>query len=223
MTGSVFLGGGGSECDEAPLWDELFESGQRVLYLPFALPASEHGRGRSWLRDSLAPRGRFDLEMWTLLPGRGAPDLESFDVVFVGGGNTFDLLDHLQRHDLLSPLRDYVATGGRLYGGSAGAVLLGADIAIAESADPNDAGVTNTAGLDLIAGLVVRPHYTPELDPELSLRAASTGETILAIPERGGVVVTGDIARCVGPQDVTVIGAARRTFHPAGRSWRLLA
>ena len=223
MTGSVFLGGGGSECDEALLWNELFQSGQRILYLPFALPVSDYGRGRSWLRDSLAPRGRFDLEMWTSAAGRAAPDLESYDVVFVGGGNTFDLVDHLRRHNFMSPLREYVSTGGRLYGGSAGAVLLGADIAIAESADPNDAGVTNTAGLDLIAGLVVRPHYTQELDPELNLRAATTGETILAIPERSGVVVTGDIARCVGPEDVTVIGAGCRTPQPAGRSWRLLA
>jgi dipeptidase E len=171
VTGSVYLGGGGSKDDEASLWNELFQSGQRVLYLPFALPANEYERAEQWLNASLAPRGQFEVETWGSAADHTTHDLETFDVVFVGGGNTFDLLDHLDRHGLMKPLREFVASGGRLYGGSAGAVLLGADIAIAETADPNDAGITDTHGLDLVGGLVVRPHFTEELDRELNLDA----------------------------------------------------
>ncbi|WP_284043324.1 hypothetical protein [Actinoplanes sp. M2I2] len=37
----IFLGGGGSEKDEARLWDEVFRPGARLAVWPHAMPHSQ--------------------------------------------------------------------------------------------------------------------------------------------------------------------------------------
>lgn len=221
VTTKVYLGGGGSERDEAALWDEFLTPGQRIVYWPFALPPDKHDSAEQWLSSALGARGEFRLELWPDLSDRSVDDLADVDVLFVGGGNTFALLDEIQRHDYLSAIRGYVRNGGVLYGGSAGAIFAGADIAIAEPVDPNDVGLTDTTGLDLIGGLVVRPHYDDRRLDELREWATDTGQSILAIPERGGVAVLDTTARNIGPEPVHVIGPANRRSYDAGVSWPL--
>ena len=96
--------------------------------------------------------------------------------------------------------------GGVYYGGSAGAVLAGADIAVAGFADPNDAGVTDTGGLRLVGDALVRPHYTPG-DRDECWAWAAQGFTVLGIPETAGLAVVDGVARNAGPAEVEVLTA----------------
>lgn len=224
----LYLGGGGSEHDEAALWDEAFASGQRVSIWPFAMKA---GAGRNgsveWFSGALRARGNFTIDAWGLNDlGGGVGDsrerLRRSDVLAIPGGNTFDLLQQLQQHQLLEVLHDFLAAGGQVYGGSAGAILLGADIAIAAVADPNDAGLSDTRGLDLLAGAVVLPHYDPSQDVELLQRPGRQQRAILALPENSGVVVAGHHARNVGPEAVRMFGRdGEEHTHGPGASWTL--
>ncbi|WP_432489160.1 Type 1 glutamine amidotransferase-like domain-containing protein [Kineococcus sp. SYSU DK018] len=228
MTG-IYLGGGGSEHDEAALWDEVFAPGQRVSIWSFAMPLGAARTGSvQWLSGALRTRGDFTIDAWGLEgtdTDRSAERLHRSQVVAIPGGNTFDLLHHLQQSDLLSALDAFLDGGGRVYGGSAGAILLGADIAIAEAEDSNDAGVSDTRGLDRLAGAVVRPHYQPAQDSELQQWAKAHQQVVLALPERSGVVVTGTAehvaARNVGPEPVRVFGPTGHYTHPAGTTWDL--
>ncbi|GAB3405357.1 type 1 glutamine amidotransferase family protein [Flindersiella endophytica] len=218
----IYLGGGGSVQDEAALWNEFLSPGIRIVYWPFALEPSAHADAQAWLEGSLAAWGDFQVSMWTSLSGRTAADLTP-DLLFVGGGNTFALLDEILRHDFLPVVRDYLRAGGAMYGGSAGAILAGADISIAASADANDVGLTRTGALDLLGGLVVQPHYAREQDAELVALTAADGRSVLAIPERSGVAVVADVARTVGPEPVHLFGPAGIASHAAGESWQLAA
>ncbi|HKQ62360.1 MAG TPA: dipeptidase PepE [Candidatus Polarisedimenticolaceae bacterium] len=98
---------------------QLFAGVRRVLFVPFALHAqadyAERARGR------LAQLG---LETEPLTEGPGAPaQVEAAEGVFVGGGNTFRLLDKLQRTGALEPLRRRVRGGVPYLGSSAGTVI----------------------------------------------------------------------------------------------------
>lgn len=223
MTG-VYLGGGGSEHDEAALWDEVFTPGQHVSTWPFAVPRGAARNGSTqWFTRALQARGTFTIDAWGL---EGDDDhsvqrLHRSQVVAIPGGNTFDLLHHLQQHDLVSALNVFLDRGGRVYGGSAGAVLLGADIAIAEVEDRNDAGVQDTRGVDRLAGAVVRPHYQPAQDAALQRWAHQHHQLVLALPERSGIAVSGATARNVGPDAVHVFTPAGRHDHPAGAVWSI--
>ena len=70
-----------------------------------------------------------DLQMWTELESHAAQELHTFTGVYIGGGNTFTLLHLLRASGLDLALKQFALNGGATYGGSAGAILLEADIA----------------------------------------------------------------------------------------------
>ncbi len=129
---------------------------RRVLFVPFALKD----------RDAYAAKARaafgemgFDLDS---IHDAAAPadTLNAAEAVFVGGGNTFRLLDALYRLDLLAPLRRRVAEGMPYSGASAGANLAGPTIRTT-----NDMPIVQPPSFDAL-GLVpfqINPHY---LDPD---------------------------------------------------------
>lgn len=221
MQGHFHLGGGGSEQDEARLWAEAFPPGSRIAVWPFAQP-DRAGRRLSgdWFSSALAALGAYRIDVW-LTPDDHDPSLTEVDVVAIPGGNTFDLLHTLREAGLLPALHDHLGRGGSVYGGSAGAVLAGADIGIALVADPNDVGLEDTTGLDLLHGLDVLPHYTDDQLEFARDHHRRTGRPVLGLPERSGVVVTGGTARIVGPDPVRVITRDGSVERAAGDRWSL--
>ncbi|HET7902386.1 MAG TPA: Type 1 glutamine amidotransferase-like domain-containing protein [Candidatus Nanopelagicales bacterium] len=205
MTTRVYLGGGGTPQQEAAVWRLFLRPSRRVVCWPQALPPSQHEMAGLWLRRQLAAYDVPRVETWSDLGGRATDDLDpESDVVFVLGGNTFDLLHHLQSRDALDLAPAHVARGGVFFGSSAGAVLAGADIEIAAFADPNDAGVSDTTGLRLLGGAIVRPHYTAD-DRDDSWQWTGRGLTVLGIPEDAGLAVIDGVATNAGPAPVEVL------------------
>jgi dipeptidase E len=245
VTGRVFLGGGGTEADEAALWAEAFPAGSRVVIWPFAHRAAVDRRAAgAWATTALLAIDVADVDVWVTTepgvdqprlgePGPGEPRLNrpgapgrrglgGVDVVAVPGGNTFGLLQALREAGLLDLLHAHLLRGGSLYGGSAGAVLAGADVDLARAADPDDVGTTDTRGLDLVHGHDVLPHWTDDQEAAAQRHSRATGRPVLAIPERGGVVVAPDgTARSVGPDVVQVITAERTVRRAVGEEWSL--
>jgi len=137
----------------------------RVLFVPFALKD----------RDAYAAKARaafgemgFGLDSLHEAADPHAAVAEA-EGVFVGGGNTFRLLDMLYRLDLLPILRERVAAGMPYSGASAGANLAGPTIRTT-----NDMPIVQPPSFDAL-GLVrfqINPHY---LDPDPS--STHMGET----------------------------------------------
>ncbi|MDQ0276568.1 peptidase E [Arthrobacter silviterrae] len=94
--------------------------------------ADRRGAGR-WFTGALERFAPSHIDIWDSSVGRGHDALEDTDIIAIPGGNTFDLLDTLQSFGLLLTLRIFLEQGGRVYGGSAGAILMGNDITISAS------------------------------------------------------------------------------------------
>lgn len=172
---------------------------------------------------ALRQRGLVEIDVWLRDEGHSARELDGVDVVAIPGGNTFDLLHILDVAGLLSLLTGFLDRGGRVYGGSAGAVLMGADIGIASVADSNDVGLRRTSGLDLLAGLDVLPHYTARHANFARAHHRETGRGVLCLPESSGVTVTDGTGCNTGPSAVHVMTAASTaTFRP-GDTWTMIA
>ncbi len=188
----MMLAGGGDATDSRPL-DEPFAnwlpSGGRLLYWPIAL----RGSGRSWsacytwIRDVFRPFGLEKIEMWTDLTAHDANELLRFDAVYLGGGNTFLLRHELQRTSFDHTLLGFAGAGGLLYGGSAGAIVLGSDIMTCAHMDANEVGLADTYGLNLVMGHAIWCHYEPEQDALIRAYVQRTGWPVLALSERAGV------------------------------------
>jgi dipeptidase E len=103
-------------------------------------------------------------------------------------------------------LRDFADGGLPIYGGSAGAILLGRDIDIAQHVDSNDVGLSDTTGLDLALSYAISCHYMPADDSRIRDYVGETGHAVLALPERGGLARTGETMLVVGPEPAKLFG-----------------
>lgn len=135
---------------------EALGSSKRVLFIPFAL----HDRDAY----TAQARARFEAMGYALDSVHEAVDAKAAaaraEAIFVGGGNTFRLLDCLYQFDLLSPIRDRVAEGMLYMGSSAGAV-----VAAPTLKTTNDMPIVQPrsfAALDLVP-FQINAHY---LDPD---------------------------------------------------------
>jgi dipeptidase E len=193
----VLLAGGGSADDSRPL-DQVFASWVgphgTLLYLPIAMMESDRSFTSclDWLTQTFAPFGLANIQMWTDVSGKSAHDLTQFDAVYIGGGNTFWLLHQLRSHHLDSALTEFIRQGHPVYGGSAGAIILGRDIQTCAYMDRNTVGIADTRGLDVVCGYAVWCHYRPGDDDHIAAFVARSGAPVLALSERGGVCLEGE-------------------------------
>lgn len=134
----------------------------RVFFVPHAL----------YDRDAYAARARERFEaMGHALESAHDPgaSLDKADAVFVGGGNTFRLLDSLYRGDMLSAIRHAVRSGMPYIGSSAGSIVAGPTIKTTK--DMPVIEPPSFEALDLVP-FQISPHY---LDPDPS--STHMGET----------------------------------------------
>ena len=144
---------------------ETLGSSKRVLFVPFAL----------YDRDAYAAqaRKRFEAMGYELDSIHEFADAKNAvnraEAIFMGGGNTFRLLQSLYQADLLLPIRRRVAEGMLYIGSSAGAVVAAPTIKTT-----NDMPIVQPPSFDSL-GLIrfqINAHY---LDPDP--KSTHMGET----------------------------------------------
>jgi dipeptidase E len=96
-----------------------FRGIRRIVFVPFALhdQVAYHAKARERFQG-------LGIDVERLVEGAAAAaTLESAEGIFVGGGNTFRLLDRLQRSGVVETLRARVLAGMPYLGASAGTVI----------------------------------------------------------------------------------------------------
>jgi len=183
---------------------------RRLAFVPFAL--RDQAAYTTKVRERFAREG-IEVEG---LESSGADALHDADAVFVGGGNTFRLLDRLQRDGLLDDIRGAVDSGLPYMGASAGT-----NVACPTIRTTNDMPIVQPARFDAL-GLVpfqVNPHY---VDPDPA--SAHMGETreerlreyleendvpVVGLREGSWIVVEGEAARIEGPRPARLFRRGR--------------
>lgn len=144
---------------------DLLGSAGRVLFVPFAL----------YDRDSYTAqaRKRFEAMGYALdsvhKVANAKKAVDAAEAVFIGGGNTFRLLNCLYEFELLLPIRRRVQEGMTYIGSSAGA-----NVAAPTIKTTNDMPIVEPPSFDSLrlVGFQINPHY---LDPDL--HSTHKGET----------------------------------------------
>lgn len=119
ISNSTLHGSGYLDHAAAEIQDFLGPDVRRVLFVPFAL-RDRAGYARQ-ARERLAAMGYSaeSIEATT----SPAEAVASAEAIFIGGGNTFRLLDSLQKTGLLSAIRKRVRAGTPYLGSSAGSIV----------------------------------------------------------------------------------------------------
>jgi dipeptidase E len=211
MSSGVYLGGGGSAEDEAAVWDAMLDGVSRLLYWPVALSGPMLSGADGWLRDTLAERSSLEITTWTDLDEHRRDGFDPFELIFVGGGNTFDLQHRIRTAGLAERIHAFVRGGGTYYGGSAGAIIAGESIGLARGIDPDDVGAEDDTGLRLVPGMDLLPHFAPgQASAATQWSRQHPGRLVFGVPEASGLHVDGRCATVLGPDPVDVYCDGRR-------------
>ncbi len=175
---------GGRYLDHAmPAIRAFLAGSRRLAFVPFALRDREGYTAR--VRARFAAEG---VEVLEVTPDRnGQLTVEQAEAVFVGGGNTFRLLDQLHRSGLLEALRRRAFEGLPYLGASAGT-----NVAAPTLKTTNDMPIVQPVGFDAL-GLVpfqINPHYV-DPDPSSTHMGETREERIREFHEENEAAVIG--------------------------------
>ena len=156
LSTSTVYGGEYLDYAEAEVRDFLGSIG-RVLFIPFALHDHAAYAGRVAKRFT-----QIGYKLESLHAARDAQDaVRTAEAIFIGGGNTFRLLNGLYTRDLLGAIRERVAAGMPYMGSSAGS-----NVAAPTIKTTNDMPIIEPPSFNAL-GLVpfqINPHYV-DADP----------------------------------------------------------
>jgi len=198
----------------------LSPAGREALLVPYAGVRIAWDDYHRRVADALAPMGIRVRSIHHARDPRRA--VERCSAVLVGGGNTWQLLDLLQRHDLLTAIRERVASGAPYLGWSAGS-----NVACPTIRTTNDMPIVAPRSLRAL-GLVsfqINPHYTEarlrnhggetRVDRLREFCTANPTMPVVALREGSWLEVTAVAAVLGGPKRALVyLGESRRSVSP---------
>lgn len=197
----IFLGGGGDSKASAEL-DTIFfselSSDSKILYIPTALEPERYLSAAEWFTKVVRMYSdTIDFVMMTE-DNVNKIDFNNFDAVYIGGGNTYKLLDFIFSNKLDGKLRTFIESGKLFYGGSAGAILTGKTINTASEMDPR-LNYKYDKGLNWLCDASVSCHW-PETKHCVVELLKNNPQKIYCIPENCGLLfdVAGNLLRTVG-------------------------
>ena len=146
----------------------FFKGSENIVFVPFARPG-----GISWDKYTEVAKEGFKkagLNLTGIHEGESMDEkLDQADGIFVGGGNTFVLLNTLYEKNLIGKIQDKLRSGTPYMGTSAGSNILGKSIRTT-----NDMPIVYPPTFDAIQAVpfTINPHY---IDPDPSSK--HMGET----------------------------------------------
>lgn len=200
--GYIILSGGGDIKDSFELDEKYFSllpNNAKILYIPIALNRTKLGFEScyDWFSSLISEHIKEkDIDFTMLLENDKIPNFKNYDSIYIGGGNTYKLLDYVYRENIGGEIIDFIQNGRIVYGGSAGAMILGKNIRTAE--EENDKNYPNSNGLNLIEGKSIICHYTESLDSKIFEIVKKIKSEVIALPENAGIILHKGIMEMVG-------------------------
>jgi len=129
---------------------------------------------------------------------QGADHFSGYDVIYVCGGNTFKLLKFARETDFKSAILKVLNRGGLYIGVSAGSLIVGPSVQIANeiSADRNDVGVSDFTGMGIVDKILF-PHYESKYEMEIKNFELKNNVTVTRLTNNQAVMIIGQEANLI--------------------------
>lgn len=204
----IYLSGGGNEKQSFPLDKFFFRTlpkNGRFLYIPIALRGHKlYPTAHLWMKSITELHERADVQFETLDdPSKYQLDLlKEFNGVYIGGGNTWSLIKELKDSGFSDILIQCLQAGGQVYGGSAGAIIMGKRIDTHD--DENKVDLKDTSGFNLLNNFSIACHFKDEQNERFKMWAINNSLPIICLPEETGLIIENGVALCAGTKPCTI-------------------
>lgn len=218
MTGKLILSGGGNEKQTYLLDKAFLKNVNKILYIPLAWKNDDFESCLKWFKGMISQHKKVKIEMLTDLSKE--VNLQNYDAVYIGGGNTFKLLKKIKDYKFDKKLIEYYNNGGIIYGGSAGAIIIGKDIEIAligKDKDANEVKLKDTQGLNLTKDYCIQCHFEDIQIEEHKKFIGKSKKRIIAIPEESSIFIENDKLKVIGLKSITIITKSQIKKYEVGK------
>jgi len=206
MNGKIYLCGGGNEKQTYKVDEEFLKDINSILYIPWAWKDDNFQSCEEWFKKCMTQHKIVKIK--TLIKIEMPEDIEEYDAVYIGGGNTFKLLKRLKETNLDKKLIELYKKGKKIYGGSAGAIIWGYDIKTSQlciDKDENLVNLKDTSGLDILSNYDIQVHFENNQIKEHQEYIFKTQRNIIAIPEDSALRVSEKELVAIGSSPITII------------------
>lgn len=229
----IILNGGGSGEQVKESYEVFVRevNGGNVIYIPLAWSCGNMEDCIDWFADQMLPFGVNKIEQILDPNDITKEKLEQCQAVFIGGGNTYQLLKSLKETHAFDNLRNYLDNGGLIMGASAGALIFGETIdtclkdnfAIDCCDDENLVGLNDTNGYNLLFGFSILPHYKkiPEQMDNVKNRVnklLKQGRKVICLPEETSLWISGDQWTVIGQRPAEIFESNNTKIVQPGES-----
>ena len=195
----LFLNGGGSSVQAAGAYEkfnEVIDHAKPLLYIPLAMESEKYPGCLKWIEEELTKVDIPGIEMVTSGTELAKKDLNQYCALFIGGGNTYKLLNELKATGAFDKIKKYIHEDGIVFGGSAGAIIFGKSIETSEYVDRNNVNLMDLSGFDMMSGMSLFCHY--DKNAKDYLLKASQNAKIMALPEDDTLYFNGTNFEVIG-------------------------
>ncbi len=186
------------------LLNSLIDHNKKILYIPFAWPDPTYNGCLEFMTKELSDVEKIGIDMVKSTEELLSKNLNDYSCIYIGGGNTYKLLNDLKISGAFDKIRHYLINdNGIVYGGSAGAIIFGKDLDSCNTDDENEVGLIDNNGFNMINGYSLLCHYTSR-EPERTelsrkyLIELSKSKPIFAIPEEDTIYVNNNKIEFIG-------------------------
>ena len=204
----LYLNGGGDGEKLKEIYDIFTDeigNDKPLLYVPLAMNEKDHTYDEcyEWIKKELPKINK--IEMVRSYDELANKNYNDYSAIFIGGGNTFSLLNGLKESGSFEKINNYIKEGGIIFGGSAGAIIFGYDINSILIMDSNDVKLEDTKGFDVLEGKSIFCHYTNEWTLEghekfknYLIEYTKFKEEVYALPEEDTIIIDNNETIFVG-------------------------
>lgn len=204
----LILSGGGEsenffELDNKFL--SLLSYAPSLLLIPMACESSYYDKALDRIVDTFSTIDFENIEMCLDLGSLNWEYLKKFDAIYIDGGNTFRLMDHVRKSHFYELIRKFIHNGGVINGDSAGAIVLGSHLQTAHFGsfgDENETELISYQGLNLLGDFAIHCHYEKIEHLEIMGFVKEYGLPVIALNETAGVFIDQNILVVIGECDV---------------------
>lgn len=186
------------------LLNEIIDNNKKILYIPFAWSDDTYKGCLEFITKELADVDKLGIDMVTSANELLSKNFNDYACLYIGGGNTYKLLSILKETGNYDKIKNYLVNdNGIVYGGSAGAIIFGADLDSCNTDDENEVGLIDNTGFNMIKGYSLLCHYTSRNAERTKLSTdylleLSKLKPIYAIPEEDTIYVEDDKIHFIG-------------------------
>lgn len=216
MTLYLCGGGSGNQIIKAlSKFAKKLDKSKPILYIPLAMDKSKYDSCYKWFKEELKIMNLTKFEMVKSSLELSQKQFSNYSAIFIGGGNTYKLLNEIKQHSNYERIYEYLQKCGTIFGGSAGAIIFGKDINCCLLDDKNNVDIKNTSGFNFLNDYSILCHLKNKNFKKNCkfLKEYSKNNKVLYLPEENVIVIDNGKISIIGTKKYAIFKNGKYEYH----------